>query len=287
MANPYGYGWMPMQGYPGIQGYPGPGLQVGPSLPSSDFSSLLSFNPSAQFAGMPGYTNSAQQSVTTPYYGVSSPMLASIPSFNNQTFSSTSQIMASPLDYLSMTGGSLTSMMMTMVNSLVGSVTSSGMLNWGAQGSNLQSWYASLSNTGSSNAAPSGTVSGAGITQTDAMKRLAAAGQKSARENNTSGKCLKGVNDAMESVGLGRASTNSACDADDILASRPDKFKEIKVSKDQLKSLPPGCIIIWGDQDNKHGHATITQANGRETSDHEQSLIIKKTATFRVFIPLK
>lgn len=185
---------------------------------------------------------------------------------------------------MAMLSSQLLSMLMGMVTIMMNMLQQIIALN---QRNAMNSW-ANAANTGYYGSGSAMPISGAGVTQNSAMSRLAQASkQMLARKGSTYGQCVRGVNDTLAMI-YGESNIKrvpSAYMEADVLAN-DSRFQEIKVSKDQLKNLPPGCIIIWGpDSGNPHGHAAITIGNGREISDHEQSLVIKQNSWFRVFIP--
>jgi hypothetical protein len=188
---------------------------------------------------------------------------------------------------LAMLSGQLVSMLTSMI-SMMCSMLQQVMAQAQAQAQNNYANMFANTNYNGNNASGTGPTSSAGVTQNAAMQKLAATSkQMLAKKGSTSGQCVRGVNDTMSMI-YGENNIKrvpSAYQEADVLAG-DSRFQEIKVSKDQLKSLPAGCIIIWGPESgNPHGHATITQGNGREISDHEQNLIVKQNSWCRVFIP--
>lgn len=117
---------------------------------------------------------------------------------------------------------------------------------------------------------------------------LARKAMQVANAENTKGWCARGVNDTLQAVGLseGEIRSASAYQCADKLANS-NNFKEVRVSKSDLKNLPAGCIICWDrNQQHQHGHITITLGNGKEASDHVTDLIDLGT-DFRVFVPVQ
>lgn len=122
----------------------------------------------------------------------------------------------------------------------------------------------------------------------DLGNSLANIANKNAKQMNTVGYCARGTNRALEQAGLTNGETRvaSAFQADGLL-SKHKNFKEVKVSKDELKNLPAGCVIVWqASAGHKHGHIAVTLGNGKEASDHVQNLVIRN-AQFSVFVPKK
>jgi hypothetical protein len=106
------------------------------------------------------------------------------------------------------------------------------------------------------------------------------------------GRCKKGVRLAFEAAGLGTIYGVSAYMAAPQLAKRSD-FKEVSVSREQLRQLPAGAVIVWNngggsavsDAGREHGHIEISQGNGRATSDYTGDININRPVSYRVFIP--
>lgn len=148
---------------------------------------------------------------------------------------------------------------------------------------------APISNTNSSNASKS-TSSTAPTTDlknvqgSDFGKKLAAQAEKTANQINTPGLCLKGVNDAMQAMGLPVHREAAAWMAVDDFQKNP-KFKEVKVSKDQLKSLPAGAVVIWDKGSGlPYGHISVALGDGREASSKVRNQLLLNT-NFHVFLP--
>lgn len=109
---------------------------------------------------------------------------------------------------------------------------------------------------------------------------------------SSTGRCLGGVNQALrnafgEEYGLWQ---NSAYQSAEVLRSQKpftDKFKEIKVSKDQLPNLPAGAIVVWAaSSGHPHGHISISLGDGRESSDFVGQQMTGRDASFSVFVPI-
>lgn len=123
-------------------------------------------------------------------------------------------------------------------------------------------------------------------TPTQGGKSLAAAAARVARRRNTVGRCYAGVAEAVDSA-IGRFLWGmSAYMAADQLAKHP-KFKEIKVAAKDLKTLPPGAIVVWRKTGRSpHGHISVALGDGREASDHigNQMTSLRGDTGVRVFI---
>lgn len=99
------------------------------------------------------------------------------------------------------------------------------------------------------------------------------------------GYCYRGVKHHLRQVGV-NLTGGSAYMAADQLAGRPDRFREVRVGRDQLRQLPPGAVVVWNRSQGKpHGHISIATGDGREASDKLRNQITGRNATYRVFIP--
>lgn len=126
--------------------------------------------------------------------------------------------------------------------------------------------------------APGGTASG---------QKLAQAAEQVARTTNTTGWCYRGVSQAVSrALGVQLTGASAYMAADQIAAS--GKFKEVKVSPEELKKLPPGAVVVWGKTGaSPHGHISVALGDGREASDHiqQQMTSLRGSTNYRVFIP--
>lgn len=122
---------------------------------------------------------------------------------------------------------------------------------------------------------------------TAAGKEMAQAAEAEATRRGTVGRCYAGVADALEKKGVNLTGA-SAYMAADQLANNP-KFKEVKMSADQLPSLPAGAVVVWGKTDaSPHGHISVALGDGREASDHvaKQMTSLRGATNCRVFLPV-
>lgn len=112
---------------------------------------------------------------------------------------------------------------------------------------------------------------------------------KNARSIGTTGWCLRGVQKALERAGLHRGGSMGASAYQAVgNLSNNKNFKQVQVTRNDLKDLPAGCIIVWAKTSkNPHGHIAVTLGNGKEASDHVQSLITNRNASFSVYAPVK
>lgn len=99
--------------------------------------------------------------------------------------------------------------------------------------------------------------------------------------------CAKYVNDAMEYAGLD-FSRGHAYQMIDNLRNSKD-FKEVSITKDQLASLPAGCILVYprgaAGYSSEYGHIEITLGDGRAASDFVNSNP-KYSNQMKVFVPV-
>jgi hypothetical protein len=116
-------------------------------------------------------------------------------------------------------------------------------------------------------------------------QRLAQAGWMAAVKRKTIGFCLAGVQDALDAIGLKLPRLRAAADLAQPM-SRDTRFQELSVSRQELAMLQPGAIIIWNKSGaHPYGHISITQGEGKESSDHIQRIQPEITPSFRVFVP--
>lgn len=117
---------------------------------------------------------------------------------------------------------------------------------------------------------------------------------QAAGRTSSTGWCAKYVNNAIEAAGLVEKNSTRRESAYQLVEAYKNSgaFTQVKVSKDELKDLPAGCIIVWqpgkgfGNGFANHGHVVITQGNNKATSDYTQE--IKDYGTeFTVFVPKK
>lgn len=122
----------------------------------------------------------------------------------------------------------------------------------------------------------------------DLANKLANIAEKNAYKTNTVGWCARGTNDALEMAGLSKGETRvaSAYQAEDKLRNHKN-FREVAVSREDLAKLPAGCVIVWQASPGRpHGHIAVTLGDGREASDHVQSLRTDRPAAYSVFVPV-
>lgn len=100
-------------------------------------------------------------------------------------------------------------------------------------------------------------------------------------------RCAEYVSDALENAGL-HFSRGHAYQMENNLRNSKD-FKEVSITKDQLASLPAGCIIVYpqgaAGYSSKYGHIEITLGDGRTASDFVNSNP-KYSDQMKVFVPV-
>lgn len=124
-------------------------------------------------------------------------------------------------------------------------------------------------------------------------EKLARTAERTGLIEGTRGYCARGVNDTLQIAGLsnGEIRSQAAFQCADKLANS-ENFKEVYVKREELASLPAGCIICWNrtnggySASNIYGHIAVTLGNGKEASDHVSNL---KTFNqeYRVFVPVQ
>lgn len=159
--------------------------------------------------------------------------------------------------------------------------------SWGANGNR---WGGGTSTTGAngnaaaptgpapSGPAPGGTVSG---------QHLAQCAANVAGRMGSTGYCYRGVKAAVREATGVQLTGGSAYQAADQLASS-GRFSEVSVSPSELRNLPPGAVVVWGQTDaSPHGHISVSLGDGREASDHVQTQMtsLRGAQNYRVFVP--
>jgi len=106
-----------------------------------------------------------------------------------------------------------------------------------------------------------------------------------ANANGPGGWCFRWVSQALGRHGV-RCSGASAYMGADQLA-RNDKFREVHgLSRNQLKSLPAGAVVVWDRApSHPHGHISIADGHGREACDRIRPQMTNFPSNFRVFLP--
>ena len=98
------------------------------------------------------------------------------------------------------------------------------------------------------------------------------------------GYCYRGVKHHLRQIGVNLTGA-SAYQAADQLA-QTGRFREVQVSREQLRSLPAGAVVVWNrGNGRRHGHISIAMGDGREASDRIRRQITNYPNSYRVFIP--
>lgn len=114
--------------------------------------------------------------------------------------------------------------------------------------------------------------------------RIADEAYYEASRRGTSGWCYNAVADAVERVTGPFLWGSHAYQAADQFASS-SHFYEVW-SRD-LRTLPAGAIVVWGQGSSQSGHISVALGNGQEASDHIASQMTYHYggAPARVFLP--
>lgn len=114
--------------------------------------------------------------------------------------------------------------------------------------------------------------------------RIADEAYYEANRRRTSGWCYNAVADAVERItGPFLWGAHAYQSADQFASS--SHFYEVW-NKD-LRTLPPGAIVVWGKGTSTSGHISVSLGDGREASDHiaQQMTYHYGGAPSRVFFP--
>jgi hypothetical protein len=130
-----------------------------------------------------------------------------------------------------------------------------------------------------------GNAASGPIQASDTGTKLAEIAKAEATNGDSSGGwCYRDVSRALSKIGI-TVTGGSAYMAAEQLAKNP-KVQEVKVSQDQLKSLPAGAIVVWDKgAGHEHGHISIATGDGKEASDLMRNQITNYGTSFRVFMP--
>lgn len=114
------------------------------------------------------------------------------------------------------------------------------------------------------------------------LAREVRAGAKS----SPTGYCARHVSNALENIGISAKRGDAYEMASNL--SRNNDFKEVSISKDELSSLPEGCILVYpkgsAGYSAKYGHIEVTLGNGSAASDFVNKNV-KYASDMRVFVP--
>lgn len=113
-------------------------------------------------------------------------------------------------------------------------------------------------------------------------KKLADAARSHA--TGSGGLCYKYVAEDLAKFGVSVSGASAYMAADQLARSK--KFREVKMSPSQLKSLPPGAVVVWNKGNgHEHGHISVALGGGKEASDVLRDQITSYGTSVRVFIP--
>jgi hypothetical protein len=160
---------------------------------------------------------------------------------------------------------------------------------WKPGGGNIYGGGTSQTGPNASADAPRGPAPSAGPIPgaTGMGGALATAARDVANSMGTTGWCYRGVKAAVARATGVQLQGGSAYQAADQLAGS-GRFREISVSPDQLRQLPPGAVVVWGKTAaSPHGHISVSLGNGQEASDHIQTQMtsLRGAQNYRVFVP--
>ena len=98
---------------------------------------------------------------------------------------------------------------------------------------------------------------------------------ETANDMKTVGNCYTGVKYAFWNAGIindyADMPPGSAKDSIPYFRSHPDQFEEVHCSKESLRFLPAGHIIVY-TKEGHDGHIAITNGNGQEMSDSTDNM---------------
>ncbi len=104
---------------------------------------------------------------------------------------------------------------------------------------------------------------------------LAKYAQKVAETMDISNACYTGVKHALWAAGVindyADMPKGSAYEAKTYFDAHPDKFEKLNISKNDLKNLPAGVIIVY-HKEGLDGHIAITNGNGQEMCDSTDNM---------------
>ena len=102
------------------------------------------------------------------------------------------------------------------------------------------------------------------------------------------GYCARHVKKAIANSNLGEYKSGHAYNMIGILDQNP-KFKKISPDGINLKTLPAGCVLVYGrgvgGYSSKYGHVEITTGTGKAVSDGITNNLYKKPTA--IYMPIK
>lgn len=168
----------------------------------------------------------------------------------------------------------------SFLGTLPGSGSGNSAWNSGSPISNFQSPQAfQTSSTAYSSQLPASS--------SDMGARLASSiGSRPVPPNCRPGYCYRGVKHHLRQVGVNLTGGSAYMAADQL--AQDGRFREVQVSRQQLRSLPAGAIVVWDRNPGagkRHGHISIATGDGREASDRIRNQSVNYPSRHRVFIP--
>lgn len=121
---------------------------------------------------------------------------------------------------------------------------------------------------------------------------LANIAYKNASTMNTRHKCLKGAREILNQADLVDGKMGASAYQAAAVLERNKNFKEVSVSREDLRNLPAGCVLVWdrnyvgSKTSDIHGHIAITLGDGKEASDHVSDKTYLLNSRHRVFVPV-
>lgn len=122
--------------------------------------------------------------------------------------------------------------------------------------------------------------------------KLANIAYKNAMARNSRHRCLAGARESFNDMGLVKGSMGGSAYQAAAVLEKNKNFKEVQVSRADLKNLPAGCVIVWNrncfgtKSSDIHGHIAITLGGGKEASDHVSNKTYLLNSSHRVFVPV-
>jgi len=121
---------------------------------------------------------------------------------------------------------------------------------------------------------------------------LANIAYKNAVSKNSKHKCLQGVRESLNKQGLVDGTMGSSAYQAAAVLKNNKNFREVSVSREDLKNLPAGCVIVWDrnyvgtSSADIHGHITVTLGNGSGACDRVEKKLFMLNTKHRVFVPV-
>ena len=122
--------------------------------------------------------------------------------------------------------------------------------------------------------------------------KLANIAYKNAMARNSHHKCLAGARESFNDMGIVKGTMGGSAYQSAAVLAKNKNFKEVQVSREDLRNLPAGCVIVWSrnyfgnKSSDVHGHIAITLGGGKEASDHVSNKTYLLNSSRRVFVPV-